>query len=262
MIFRRAERGWAGPFAALALLLGSTLFLFAQVKDLPPKPDRYITDQAGVLNSVTLDSINAQLDQFERATSNQVVVYILPNLPPDADIAQYATYTYNAWGIGQKDSNNGVLFLIAINDHKLFIAPGRGLEGALPDATCKNIITRIITPAFRSGDYAGGIEAGINAIFLATKGEYHGTGATVADSGGGSDQGLPPWAVILIIVIFIIIISSRGGGGFGGPIIYSSGGWGGGYGGGGGGWSGGSGGGGGFSGGGGSSSGGGAGGSW
>jgi uncharacterized protein len=253
MTFRRAARGHAKLLAALVLLLGSAAWLLAQVSNLPPKPDRYITDQAGVLDAGTLDTINSQLEQFERATSNQIIVAIYPSLPPQTDIAQYATYTYNAWQIGQKGKDNGALLMIAVNDHKMFISTGRGLEGALPDAICKNIVTYVIAPHFKQGDYAGGLQAGVNAIIAATKGEYKGNGSTDADSNGNGQQ-LPPWLVILIIIIFIIIISSSRGGGFGGPIIFTGGGWGGGgYGGGGGG---------GFSGGGGSSAGGGAGGSW
>ena len=140
----------------LACLSGS---LFAQAQNLPPKPDRYITDQAGVVDAPALSAINDQLEQFEKQTSNQIVVAIYPSLPQDAEIAQYATDTYNAWGIGQKGKDNGALLIIFVNDHKMFICTGRGLEGALPDAICKNIITQVITPPFRQGNYAGGIQA-------------------------------------------------------------------------------------------------------
>ena len=266
MTARRVVRRGAGALAVVLLLLAGLNALRAQIKDLPPKPDRYVTDQAGVLDAATTDQINTELDQFERDTSNQIVVCILPSLPPDSDIAQYATYTYNAWQIGQKGKDNGALLLIAYKDHKMFIATGRGLEGALPDATCENIISQVITPHFKQGDYAGGIEAGVSAMMSASKGEYKGNGSTDADGNvsSGSGTGFPGWAVILIIIVFFIIIRARGGGGGMGPMIFTGGGWGGGGfgGGGGGGFGGGGGGGGGFSGGGGSSAGGGAGGSW
>ena len=150
--------------------------------------------------------------------------------------------------------------------HKLFLQTGYGLEGVLPDALCKRIIDEQITPRFKTGDFDGGLTAGVSAIIAATKGEYKGTGTTVADqhqrsSGHGSvGSGFP--IVFIVIVILFVILRSRsryggiqywGGGWSGGG---SSGGWssgGGGFGGGGGG---------GFSGGGGSSGGGGAGGSW
>jgi uncharacterized protein len=259
MINRRAAQGLPRPLSVLLFFLCFAGSLWAQTQSLPPKPDRYITDQAGVIDATTLASINDQLDQFERDTSNQIVVAIYPSLPADATIDQYTIDTYNAWGIGQKGKDNGALLLIAVNDHKMFICTGRGLEGALPDAICKNIVTQVIAPQFKQGNYSAGVEAGVAAMIAATKGEYKGTGSTDADQ-SGSDQQLPIWAVILFI-IFLIIISRAARSG---PMIYTGGGWGGGGYRGGGGFGGGGfgGGGGGFSGGGGSSAGGGAGGGW
>jgi uncharacterized protein len=262
------RRGWCGPSRLVAVLFfigtGLAASLFAQSANLPPKPDRYITDQAGILDSATVEEINRQLDQFERDTSNQIVVAIYPSLPPDAEIAQYATDTYHAWGVGQKEKDNGAILFVFVNDRKLFIATGRGLEGALPDATCKNIITQVITPAFRQGNYAAGIRNGVQAMLAATRGEYQGTGKTADDQQQGqgeSGNNAPPWLIILIFLIVMIVVTVGRRSGFqSGPFIYTGGGWGGGgYGGFGGG---GGGGGGGFTGGGGDSAGGGAGGSW
>ncbi|MCE0523246.1 MAG: TPM domain-containing protein [Methylacidiphilales bacterium] len=269
MTRRQNVRWWSAPAVALTLLFCPGGNLFAQEQNLPPKPDRYITDQAGVLDEATLSAINDQLEQFERATSNQIIVAIYANLPPDAEIAQYATYTYNAWGVGQKDKDNGAILFVFVNDHKMFIATGRGLEGALPDAICKNIITQVIAPQFRQGNYAAGIAAGVNAMIAATKGEYKGTGSTVQDGKNAttlSEQEIIQ-LIVLLVILFLVFRNMSGSG----PYIYTGGGYGGGGwggrgygggGGGGGGFSGGGGGGGGFSGGGGSSAGGGAGGGW
>jgi uncharacterized protein len=255
MIMRRTVRWLPALTSALVLLVWLGANLFGQTEGLPPKPDRYVTDNAGVLDAGTIDAINTQLEQFEKDTSNQLVVAIYPSLPADAEIAQYASQIYDAWGVGQKGKDNGVILFVFVNDHKMFIATSRGLNGALPDATCKRIIDQVISPAFRQGDFAGGVQAGVNAIIAATKGEFKGNGSTVAER---NDSQSIPWGIIIIFII-IVLISLRSGGGAG-PVIFTSGGWGGGYGGGGGGFSGG--GGGGFSGGGGSSDGGGAGGSW
>jgi uncharacterized protein len=248
--------------ACVGLWLAGAITARAQPANLPPKPNQYVTDQAGVLDPGTVEALNSQLDSFERETSNQIVVAIYPSLPPDTDIAQYATYTYHAWQIGQKGKDNGALLLVGISDRKMFIATGRGLEGALPDATCKNIIDDQIAPRFRSGDYNGGVVAGVNSIIAASKGEYKGNGTTVYRHHHHADQGLPTWLVILIIIVIFIVIRRLGANGISGPMIYTGGGWGGG----GGDWGGGGGGGGGdsggFSGGGGDSGGGGAGGSW
>jgi uncharacterized protein len=258
MIRRRSRRVWHGAFAALVLLLCLAGSVWAQTQNLPPKPATYVTDQAGILDASTVATLNDELEQFEKDTSDQILVVIYPSLPPDAEAAQFATYTYNAWGVGQKGKDNGAILFVFVNDHQMFIVTGRGLEGALPDATCKEIITQIISPAFKQGNYAAGIQSGVNAMLAAAKGEYKGTGTTVAER-KGSSQGIPVWLVIIFIII-IVFIRMRSSSAFGGPIIYTGGGWGGG--GFGGGFGGGGGGGGGFSGGGGSSAGGGAGGGW
>jgi uncharacterized protein len=263
MTIRQAARVWPGALAALFLIVAFATALFAQTEQLPPKPDRYITDQAGVLDQGTLDSINNQLEQFERDTSNQFVVAIFQSLPPDAEIASYTTDLYNAWQLGQKGKDNGVLLVVAVKDRKMFIGTNRGLNGALTDALCSRIIRQEIAPRFKENDYAGGIQAGVNAIIAATKGEYTGNGTTVNEREHQQDsQGFPPWIFIIVILAFIGIRTWLGpGSGYrSGPVIFTGGGWGGGGGGFGGG---GGGGGGGFSGGGGGSSdGGGAGGSW
>jgi len=271
--------GWPARVALLALIaLLAATWLRADVAT-APKPSRYFTDQANVVDSATASQINDQLAQFERDTSNQILVAIYPSLPQGADIAQYATQTYNAWGVGQagpshgaRKGDNGAILFVFVNDHQMFIATGRGLEGALPDITCKQIITNEIAPAFRNGDYAGGIQAGVNAMIAATRGEYQGNGQTHQEAQQQhTAQVENNYVTGAFIAIFILIFVLRVifGGYSSGATTYTSsgrsyGGWGGGFGGGGfgGGGFGGGGGGGGFSGGGGSSGGGGAGGGW
>ena len=214
-----------------------------------------MTDDAGVLDGGTADAINHVLEQVEKETSNQLLVAIYPNLPTGADLAQYCTDLYHAWGVGQKGKDNGAILFVFVNDHRIFISTGRGLEGALPDATCKNIIDKVIAPQFRQGFYPAGIQAGVNAMIAATKGEYQGAGTTV-DERKSAGHGIP-WVVILIFIIIFILTRYGSSYGWSGPVIFTGGGWGGGGYGGGGGF-----GGGGFSGGGGDSAGGGAGGSW
>jgi uncharacterized protein len=250
-------------FGWWALLLFLLAGIWAQAQTLPPKPDRYVTDKAGALDAGTAEAINSQLEQFEKDTSSQILVAIYQSLPPDAEVAQYCTDAAASWGAGQKGKDNGAVLFVFINDHKMYIAVGRGLEGALPDAICKRIITEEITPQFKQGNFAGGVQAGVNAMLAASKGEYTGNGSTVEQGQEEELQNIKTVISVLFIVVILFIMfkfGNGGGGGFGGPMIYSSGGWGGGgsYRGGGGG----SFGGGGFSGGGGGFAGGGAGGSW
>jgi uncharacterized protein len=225
---------------------------------IPPKPDRYFNDYAGVVSKEAAYRFNEQLAQFERETSDQVVVAVFPNMQTDSDIADYTQRVAQAWGVGQKERRNGVVLFVFVKDRKMFIQVGYGLEGALPDITAFDITEYKIKPHFRSGDYEGGIAIGIDSIFKAIRGEYKGTGKTVAEGHRGG--GAPSFLFFIIFLIALIVISRvlrrLGGYGYssgrGGPIFFPAGGGGGG---GGGGFSG-------FNGGGGSFGGGGAGSSW
>ena len=238
----------------LALLAGFQLFA-AEV--MPPPPAAYFNDYANVVSAGTAAQLNQTLENFERQTSEQIVVAVFPKMQSDSDVEDYTVRVFRSWGIGQKDKNNGAVLFVFVQDHKLFLQTGYGLEGVLPDALCKRIIDEQITPRFKAGDFDGGLTAGVQAILAATKGEYKGNGSTVGDHRGGGGGAVIPIIFFLIIVAIIIMRSRSGYGGVqywgGGWSGGSSGGWGGGGGGGGGG---------GFSGGGGSSGGGGAGGSW
>jgi uncharacterized protein len=227
---------------------------------IPPKPDRYFNDYAGVVSKEAASRFNEQLAQFERETSNQVVVAVFPKMQSASDIADYTQRVAQSWAVGQKDRRNGAVLFVFVQDRKMFIQVGYGLEGALPDITAFDITEYHIKPHFRSGNYEAGLATGIELVCKAIRGEYKGSGRTRAEKRTTIiDQSV--WVYLLIFAIFIVFNLV---GGFwrrrgyrysssGGPYI-------GGWSSGGGGWS--SGGGGGFSGGGGSFGGGGAGSSW
>ncbi|MDB6058446.1 MAG: hypothetical protein JWO95_2290 [Verrucomicrobiales bacterium] len=239
----------------------------AQAKEvIPPVPQNHFNDYAHVVSPGTATQLNGELAQFERDTGNQFVVAIYPKMESDSSIEDYTVRVARAWGAGTK-KNNGVVLFVFTGDHKMFIQTGYGLEGALPDVTCKRIIENEIVPRFKQNDFNGGVSAGVHAVIAATKGEYKGTGRTVRQGQGRPNNvgGIPLFLLLLIgapvLFAYMALRSRRGysiqnrgysGGFFGGM---SSGGWssgGGGF----------SGGGGSFSGGGGSFGGGGAGGSW
>jgi uncharacterized protein len=232
---------------------------------IPPKPDRYFNDYANVVSSAAALRFNEQLAQFERETSNQVVVAVFAKMQSDSDIADYAQRVAQSWGVGQKGRNNGAVLFVFVQDRKMFIASGYGAEGPIPDITAFDITEYHIKPHFRNGDYQGGLAEGIDLMMKAIRGEYKGTGTTTRERQTNQSGGFPSFLLFVIIVVVIIVISSRmrrlGGYGYssggGGPIFFPMGG--------GGGWSSGSSSGGGFSGftgGGGSFGGGGAGSSW
>jgi uncharacterized protein len=246
------------------ILLGLAILLAtnAQAAEvIPPKPDRYFNDYAGVISKQAADRFNEQLAQFERETSDQVVVAVFPKMQSDSDIADYTQRVAQAWGVGQKERRNGVVLFVFIQDRKMFIQAGYGLEGALPDITAFDITEYRVKPLFRSGNYEAGLATGIDLICKAIRGEYKGSGKTVAERNrGGGASGLLPFIIFIAVLIIISRVIRRLGGygyssGRGGPIFLPTGGGGGWSSGGGGGFSG-------FSGGGGSFGGGGAGSSW
>jgi uncharacterized protein len=232
---------------------------------IPPAPPAYFNDYASVISPATATALNTTLDQFERETSNQIVVAIFPTMQSDSSVEDYTARVAQSWHPGTKAKDNGAVLFVFVKSHQMWIQVGYGLEAKLTDALSRDIVSDQIAPAFRRGDYDGGVTAGVNAIIAAVRGEYQGTGRTVADR---RNQGSPALGFLFVGLVLVIMISSfrrraamyQSGGrrGFGGfiPIIFPGGG---GFGGGG---FGGGGGGGGFSGGGGSFGGGGAGGSW
>lgn len=241
------------------LLLTFGFRLFAD-EVIPPPPAAYFNDYAGVVSAGTVAQLNQTLENFERQSSDQIVVAIFPKMQSDSSIDDYTVRVARSWQVGQKVKNKGAVLFVFVQDHKMFIEVGYGLESVLPDALCKRIIDEEITPRFRAGDFDGGLTAGVSAILAATKGEYQGTGTTAADQGQpvnvhhSSGDVISTIIFILLIILFVyfrFFFLPFGG------FFYSGGGWSGGGGGGGFG-----GGGGGFSGGGGSFGGGGAGGSW
>ncbi|WP_099512831.1 TPM domain-containing protein [Microvirga ossetica] len=242
---------------ALALLLVS---LPALAQTFPQLTGR-VVDAANLLRPEERAAIEAKLKAHEDKTTDQVVVATLRSLE-GYPIEDYANRLFRHWQIGQKGKDNGALLLVAPQERKVRIEVGYGLEGALTDALSKVIITTAVAPQFQKGNFAGGIDAGVDAMLSILTGdaeEWHRRAEVREDDTTGFD---PVVAFIILLILFILISRLMGAGrgrsvrgGRRGPwIIPTGGGWSGG----GGGWSGG----GGFSGGGGSSGGGGASGSW
>lgn len=242
------------------------LLLAARAETMPPKPANYFNDYAGVVSSGTARQLNDRLRQFERDSSNQIVVAIFRRMETESSIEDYSQRIFESWKVGQAKLNNGAVLFVFVQDHKMRIHTGYGLEGALPDILCSQIMRNEIQPRFKAGDYDGGLSAGVDAMIKATRGEYKGTGKIHSDDDGQFGGAMIVLGIIVLFIVFTVVRAARRG------MVYSSSGrgyssgWGGGS------WSSGGGGGGfsssgggdsgGFSGGGGSSGGGGASGSW
>ena len=147
---------------------------------IPPTPHDYFNDYAGIVGADAAQRLNGELAQFERDTSNQIVVAIFPRMQSDSSVGDYTVRVANAWGVGQKGKNNGAVLFAFMQEHGLYIQVGYGLEGALPNALCRQIIENEITPRFRKGDFIGGVTAGVEAMMAAARDEYRGTGLEAA----------------------------------------------------------------------------------
>ncbi len=135
----------------------------------PPLKAR-VTDLTGTLQPEQMAGLQQTLQVFENRKGSQIAVLIVPTTQPET-IEQYAIRVADAWKLGRKGVDDGVLLLIARNDRKLRVEVGYGLEGAIPDAVAKRIVSEIITPHFKQEDYYGGIQAGVERIIKVIDGE-------------------------------------------------------------------------------------------
>lgn len=196
-------------FLVLSMLFSFTVFS----QDLPKRPDppKLVNDFTGTLTPDQQQSLERKLVAFDDNTSTQIAVVVIAKLNGN-DVAEYNTSLGRAWGVGGKQFNNGVILLIAKDDHKLNIATGYGVEGALPDITAKHIIEDVIVPNLKEQDFYRGIDEGTDAIIKAVKGEYS---APRAKRHGKSGAG----GAIFIVIIIILLLIFRSGGGRGGAFM-------------------------------------------
>lgn len=179
-----------------------------QAKEPParPNPPRLVNDLAGLLDGGQAEALERKLVAYNDSTSTQIAVVIESTIEGD-DVFDYSYRLARAWGIGQKEKDNGILIFVASEDRKLYILTGYGAEGFLPDAMAKRIIENIIKPAFREGQFYAGLDEATNIIIQLGSGEY--TADPRQDKGGGF-----PWMTILIILgvlIFLSMFMGQGG---------------------------------------------------
>ncbi len=177
-----------------AILVIAPILFFISISyslEIPPPPSARVNDYAGLLDSHSKMELEEKLADFEKETSNQMVVATFPSLEGDS-LEDFSIRLAEKWKVGEKGRDNGVILLVFKNDHKLRIEVGYGLEGALPDATSNLIIRNEIAPHFKEGDFKAGIFAGVAAIMAATKGEYQAT------------ESSPPFNLLIVaLVIFL-----------------------------------------------------------
>lgn len=152
------------------LCLALWLALPAGAQQPVPALDARVIDTTGTLDAAQRSALDHKLAEFERSAGTQIVVLMVPSTAPE-DIAGYANRVADTWKIGRRDVGDGVLLLVAKNDRRMRIEVARALEGALPDLAAHRIIERDIAPAFKAGDYARGLDAGVDALMAGIRGE-------------------------------------------------------------------------------------------
>ncbi|MFZ1910375.1 MAG: YgcG family protein, partial [Burkholderiales bacterium] len=155
----------------LAMLLALTACLPAARAEVPVPPlAARVTDLTGTLSAQQKSALESRLAAFEAKKGSQIAVLIVPTTRPET-IEQYSIRVAERWKLGRKGVDDGVLLLVAKDEHALRIEVGYGLEGVIPDAIAWRVINEIIVPRFRAGDYAGGVEAGTAALMGLIDGE-------------------------------------------------------------------------------------------
>ena len=152
---------------ALFLLLTPAV-VFAQLA--VPQLSAHVIDTTGTLDSTQVQQLEQKLTSFEQAHGAQVVVLMVPTTQPE-EIAAYANRVASTWKIGRKEVGDGLLLIVAKEDHRVRIEVARTLEGAIPDLMARRVIDQAITPLFKQGDFAGGLDAGVTQIMTLIKGE-------------------------------------------------------------------------------------------
>jgi len=202
----------AASFAAILLLLISVPLWAADDLVAVPTLSARVTDLTDTLNASQRSTLERELASFENRKGSQIAVLIVPTTAPET-IEQYGIRVAEQWRLGRKGVDDGALLLIAKDDRRLRIEVGYGLEGALTDATSKRIISEVIRPYFKRGDYYGGISAGVEQIIAVVDGEPLPERQTQA--GVGADKGGALFGIIVLAIVAGMILRGMFGRFFG-----------------------------------------------
>jgi uncharacterized protein len=213
--------------AGISALLLCALFAAPARADVavPPLTAR-VTDLSGTLSGGAVARIEAKLADFEAKKGSQIAVLIVPTTQPE-EIEQFSIRVEDTWKLGRKGVDDGVYLIVAKNDRRVRIEVGRGLEGALNDATANRIIEESITPHFKANDFDGGIEAGVDKIISVVNGETLPAPDQKWDKHAGSMSNILPLLLVVVVVaggvlrsIFGRFFGSVATGGFAGLIAW------------------------------------------
>jgi uncharacterized protein len=165
----------------------------------PPSPPRLVNDFTGTLSASQVNALEQKMVAYEDTTSSQVSIVLVRSVGP-YEIGDYTIQLAEKWGIGRRDRENGVLILAALDDRKVFIATGYGMEGAIPDIMARRIIDQVIVPSFRMEEYYVGLDRATDMIFKLASGEYKAEKADRKGNSGGAG-----FFIMMFLFIFVIL---------------------------------------------------------
>jgi uncharacterized protein len=213
--------------SVLILVALPALFLYAQEKSIE-KPGSWVNDYAGVLSATEVSTLEGELSGLEKRSSNQIFIAIFQKLPENTYIEDFTVKLYDKWRPGLADKDNGILIAVFIQDRKIRIEVGYGLEDVITDAQSGMIIRDYITPYFKKGDYFGGLQAALKVMIPAVEGKYK---LPRPDNNGGKKRFKLSTLIVGLMILLIISRIFRGpgstgygsrprGGMFLGPMIF------------------------------------------
>lgn len=193
-------------YLMLALVLAGWLPLaaWAQSVQAVPALTAHVMDSTGTLDAAQRSALEAKLTAFEQSRGAQVVVLIVPTTQPE-DIAAYAQRVGDTWKIGRKSIGDGLLLVVAKNDRKVRIETTKALEGAIPDLAARQVIDTAITPRFKQGDYAGGLDAAADQLIALISGEN--LPSPKKNAGAGNDGF--EWTDLAVFLFIAVPIGGR-----------------------------------------------------
>ncbi|MBH1963604.1 MAG: TPM domain-containing protein [Comamonadaceae bacterium] len=207
------------PFSLMLRILLTLVFVLglggvasAQQLQAVPALTARVVDTSGTLDDAQKAALESKLKSLEEEKGSQVVVLLVPTTAPE-DIAAYAHRVGDTWKIGRKDVGDGLILLVAVKDRRVRIEVAKTLEGAVPDIAASHIINEAITPFFRQGDYAGGVNAGVDQLSARIRGEALPPVVIDAQPAARGDQGGFSWvegAIFLFVAVPIISAFTRG----------------------------------------------------
>lgn len=210
MVDVRSKKCEANKFLLACFICSLLIPMLSFGQNIPDQPTGHVNDYANMLSSSEQQRLETKLRNYRDTTTTVIAVATINSLE-GRNIQQVGTELFNRWNIWEGDKNNGVLILIAKQEHRMRIDVGYGLEGAIPDVMAGRIIRDVLNPNFKKGNYYAGLDRATSILIDLARGEFQGELTENRRGSGGDD--MASFIVFFLFIVFVIYASSRKGGG-------------------------------------------------